>query len=181
MTCVNPTPCSSLPVLFTCHPLFLVTRFFTYLENQLSCLWCEYPSTLVPGLLSTAHPLLLLPPWHAPRLSYNIYLDDINNTSRPRLTHLCCFTLKTFKFATFLLTDSLCPILFWILMPFFLLIKSIPGFAQNFFEKKQMAACCFLKRFRENLINKSTNRKIGIALSVFKRVFQIQKGFMLCS
>ncbi len=29
---------------------------FSYLENQLLCLWCEYPSTLAPGLLTTAPP-----------------------------------------------------------------------------------------------------------------------------
>jgi hypothetical protein len=59
-------PLASYCPLFLFVTLISATRFFTYLENQLSCSWCEYPSTLVPGLLSTAHPLLLLPLWHTP-------------------------------------------------------------------------------------------------------------------
>ncbi len=54
--CSNPTPCPLLPF------------YLTYLENQLSCSWCEYPSALVPGLLTTAHPLLLLPPFRTPQI-----------------------------------------------------------------------------------------------------------------
>jgi hypothetical protein len=58
----QPNPLLLIALSLACHPLFLVTRFLTYLENQLSCSWCEYPFILVHGLLSTAHPLLLLPP-----------------------------------------------------------------------------------------------------------------------
>ncbi len=47
----------------------------------------EFLSTLVPGLLTTAPPLAspftLSHPTH--RSSYNVYIDDMNNTSRPRL------------------------------------------------------------------------------------------------
>jgi hypothetical protein len=35
-------------------------------------LWCKYPSTLVPGLLSTVLPLQL-----------HIYIDDIKNIGHP--------------------------------------------------------------------------------------------------
>jgi hypothetical protein len=31
------------------------------------------------------YPLLVLPPFHTHRSSYNIYIDDINNTSHTRL------------------------------------------------------------------------------------------------
>ncbi len=73
-TCSSSTPCSLLPL------------YLTYLENQLSCSWCEYPSTLVPGLLTTARPLLVLLPFHTPQI--NSYIDDINNISHPRLTQI---------------------------------------------------------------------------------------------
>jgi hypothetical protein len=47
----------------------------------------EFLSTLVPGLLTTAPPLAspftFSHPTH--RSSYNVYIEDINNTSRPRL------------------------------------------------------------------------------------------------
>ncbi len=87
--------------LYFCYPLLF---YLQYLENQLSCLCCECPFTLVPGLLSTAHPLLLLPPNTSHRSSYNIYTDDINNISCLRLTQLssssssvvCPFWVSTF-------------------------------------------------------------------------------------
>jgi hypothetical protein len=59
--CSNPPPC------------FLLSFSLTYLENQLFCSWCEYPSTLVPGLLTTAHPLLVLPPFHTPTDQVTIF------------------------------------------------------------------------------------------------------------
>jgi hypothetical protein len=50
----------------------------------------EYPSTVVPSLLTTAPPFTSSPtpshPTH--RSSYNVYIDDINNTSRPRLAQV---------------------------------------------------------------------------------------------
>ncbi len=49
---------------FQPNPLPFVILYFTYFENQLFCSWHEYPSTLVPSWLTTAHPLLLLPPFH---------------------------------------------------------------------------------------------------------------------
>jgi hypothetical protein len=67
MARVNPAPCLYCPLFLLATPYFCYP-LFTYLENQLSCLWCEYPSTLVPGLLRTAHPLLLLPPFHTPQI-----------------------------------------------------------------------------------------------------------------
>jgi hypothetical protein len=74
--CLNPT---------LCYPFY-----FTYLENQLPCSWREYPSTLVPGLLKTAHPVLLLPPFHTPQIKLQ-YLHRLHHRPRPRphLTH--CF------------------------------------------------------------------------------------------
>jgi hypothetical protein len=68
-----------------------VTHFFTYLENQLSCSWREYPSTLVPCLPSTVHLLLchFSHPNTPHRSSYNIHIDDINNISRPVLYNKC--------------------------------------------------------------------------------------------
>ncbi len=53
--------------MFQFNPLLPVT-LLSYLENQLSCSWCEYPSTLVPGLLTTARPLLVLPHFHTPQI-----------------------------------------------------------------------------------------------------------------
>jgi hypothetical protein len=60
----------------TCQPLFLLTW-----RTSFSCSWCEYPSTLVPGLLSTVHPLLLHPPQGTSQIKLHIYIDDINNIS----------------------------------------------------------------------------------------------------
>ncbi len=47
------------------QPLASHQPTFTYLENELLVLWCEYQSTLVPGLLTTAPPLA-----SSPTLSY---------------------------------------------------------------------------------------------------------------
>jgi hypothetical protein len=51
----QPSPLLLIACSIYLPPFIPVTRFFIYLENQLFCSWCEYPSTLVPGLL-------LLPP-----------------------------------------------------------------------------------------------------------------------
>ncbi len=37
-------------------------------RTSFSCLWCEYPSTLVPDLLSTVLPLLFHPPQGTPEI-----------------------------------------------------------------------------------------------------------------
>ncbi len=85
--CSNPTPCPLLPF------------YFTYLENQLSCSWCEYPSTLVPGLLTTAHPLLVLPPFHNPQIKSQ-YLHRQHQQYQPSssdtLMIICARLLTTF-------------------------------------------------------------------------------------
>jgi hypothetical protein len=79
---VNPSPCfspSHHPIPFyTSQSLYLLTW-----RTSFSCSWCEYPSTLVPGLLSTVLPLLLHPPQGALQIKLHIYIDDINNISRP--------------------------------------------------------------------------------------------------
>jgi hypothetical protein len=48
-----------------------------------------------------------------------------------------------------------------VLVPFFLLVDSFPGFSRSPFEKPQVVACGFLKEFWANLINLSTNRIRG--------------------
>jgi hypothetical protein len=75
---INLTPCFSFPRFFyTCQPCFLLTW-----RTSFTCSWCECPSFLVPGLLSTAHPLLLHPPQDTSQIKLHIYIDDINNISR---------------------------------------------------------------------------------------------------
>ncbi len=56
----------------------------------------EFPSTLVPGLLTTAPPLAgpFTPSHPTHRSSYNVYIDDINNTSRPRLAQIYILDFK---------------------------------------------------------------------------------------
>ncbi len=57
--------------------------------NQLSWSWLEYPSTLVPGLLSTGQPLLLLPPRHTPQIKLQ-YVHRRQQQHHPsRLIHYC--------------------------------------------------------------------------------------------
>ncbi len=78
---VNPPPCfllslHSVPFYMTL-PLFLLTW-----KTSFFCSWCEYPSTLVPGLLSTVLPLLLHPPQDTPQIKLHIYIDEINNVIR---------------------------------------------------------------------------------------------------
>ncbi len=75
---VNPHPLLPLTPypFYTCKTQSLLTW-----RTSFSCSWSEYPSTLVPGLLSTAHPLLLHPPQGIPWIKLHIYIDDINNIS----------------------------------------------------------------------------------------------------
>jgi hypothetical protein len=55
------------PILWLFHsPMPELTIPFTYLEIPLLMIMCEYPSTLVPGQLSTVPPLLLNPPRRHP-------------------------------------------------------------------------------------------------------------------
>jgi hypothetical protein len=63
---------------------------FIYLENQPFCSWWRIPIHSWPWSADNCptpyqffHPLT---PTH--RSSYNVYIDDINNTSRPRLAQL---------------------------------------------------------------------------------------------
>ncbi len=60
---VNPP---LVPSLFHSISLIQPVPLFTYLEILFFCSWCEYPSTLVPGWLSTVLPLLLNPPLRLP-------------------------------------------------------------------------------------------------------------------
>ncbi len=46
---------------YSIQPLVLCYPVFTYLENQLLARGGEYPSTLVPGLLTTAIPFASSP------------------------------------------------------------------------------------------------------------------------
>ncbi len=63
---------------YVAQPLFLLAS-----KTSFFCSWCEYPSTLVPGLLSTVLPLLLHPPQGTPQIKLHICIDDISNGSRP--------------------------------------------------------------------------------------------------
>ncbi len=78
---------STLPL--ASHPPIIPSPFFISQSlclltwrTSFSCSWCEYPSTLVPGLLSTVLPLLLHPPQGTPQIKLDIYIDDDNNISR---------------------------------------------------------------------------------------------------
>ncbi len=76
-------PHSLLPVLaLTCPLLCDWTPLFTWRTSFFSS-WCEYPSILVPGLLSTVLPLLLHPPQGTPQIKLHIYIDNISNIGRP--------------------------------------------------------------------------------------------------
>jgi hypothetical protein len=84
-------------VLNPAHPLAPFCPLFTNLENQLLFSWCEYPSTLVPILLTTAPPsassLTLSHP------TDQVTIDDINNTSRPRRAQFWLFLIVTYAVA----------------------------------------------------------------------------------
>ncbi len=92
--------------LYNSSPIFTWgTSFF--------CSWCEYPSTLVPGLLSTVLPLLLHPPQGTPQIKLHMYLPyigDINNVSRP-VWHKC--NIQYLYFVKF----RLCNILYILYIP----------------------------------------------------------------
>jgi hypothetical protein len=60
---------------------------------------------------------------------------------------------------------------------FFLLDHTFLDFAQNSFEKRQLAACCSSKEFCSNLRNVSTNRKRAIALSCLQKSLVNSKAF----
>jgi hypothetical protein len=63
---------------------------FTYLENQLLCSWWQIP--IHPCLRSANNcPTRCLPshPFIPHSSGYNIYIDDISNSSRPHLAHVC--------------------------------------------------------------------------------------------
>ncbi len=63
---------------------------FTYLENWLLCSWCEYSSTLAPGLLTTAHPLLVIPPFHTPQIKLQ-HLNRQYQQHQPSSSGTVCF------------------------------------------------------------------------------------------
>jgi hypothetical protein len=86
MACVNPPLASHCPLLFTCHPSFLLPTFLHTWRTSFLARGANThpPLSLVcyqlPTLCYFSHP-------NTPhRSSYNIYIDDINNISRPRLT-----------------------------------------------------------------------------------------------
>jgi hypothetical protein len=137
----NPAPCFHCPIssLFANPPC--VAHFFIYLENQLSWSWREYPSTHVPGLLSTVYPLLLHPTRHTLQIklqylhrrhqqhqpSHLIQLDQ--NFSAMQLEHVFRLILSTrdhlfLEFAWFLHSArpldirEECPILIWAISVF---------------------------------------------------------------
>jgi hypothetical protein len=71
------------------QPLAPYHFVFTYLENQLLSSWwlipihsCPWSANKCPTLCWLSHPFT------PRRSSYNIYIEHINNTSRPRLAHL---------------------------------------------------------------------------------------------
>jgi hypothetical protein len=68
--------------MYVYNPFFLLTW-----RSCFFCSWWEYPSTLVPGLLSTALPLLLHPPQGNPTDQVT-YLHRRHQQHQPsRLTH----------------------------------------------------------------------------------------------
>jgi hypothetical protein len=75
--------CLSLPSLYDSTPLLLTWRSCSF------CSWCEYPSTLVPGLLSIVLPLLLHPPQGTPTDQVT-YLQIRHQRQTSCLTHKPC-------------------------------------------------------------------------------------------
>jgi hypothetical protein len=57
------------------------------------------------------------------------------------------------------------------------LVYKFPGFSQNSFEKRQVAACRSSKELCANPRNVSTNRKRAIALSCLQKSFVNSKAF----
>jgi hypothetical protein len=73
---------NSIQPLAPCYPMF------TYLENQLLCTWRRIPIHSCPWSVNNCPTLCKFShPFTPHRSSYNIYIDDINNTSHPRLAH----------------------------------------------------------------------------------------------
>ncbi len=97
----NPAPCFPLSHFFPICQSPLRCPLFTYLENQLSWSWREYPSTLFPHLPSTVQPVSHPDTPH--RSSYNIYIDDINNISRPiwYMYMLYSMSIYTYVYCTY--------------------------------------------------------------------------------
>jgi hypothetical protein len=82
MILYQPTPL--LPLLAPACSFCMIQPLFLLTWRSCSLLvWCEYPSTLVPGLLSTVLPLLLHPLQGTQQIKLLIYIDDINNVSHP--------------------------------------------------------------------------------------------------
>ncbi len=122
---------SHYPTLFyICQSLFLLTW-----RTSFSCSWCEYQSTLVPGLLSTVLPLLLHPPQGTPQIELHIYIDDINNISR--LVWYSAFSLIESYFLP-ILALYLCPVPFWycvfslLRIGYFLCIRHVRTFSSAY-------------------------------------------------
>jgi hypothetical protein len=57
------------------------------------------------------------------------------------------------------------------------LVNAFPGFSQNSFEKRQVAAFPFSKELCAKLRNSSTNGMKGIALSCLQKSFVTSKAF----
>jgi hypothetical protein len=57
------------------------------------------------------------------------------------------------------------------------LVNTFPGFSQNSFEKRQVAACRFSKEFCANPRKTPTNRMRAIALSCLQKSFVNSKAF----
>jgi hypothetical protein len=84
LTMISCQPTPLLPTLALSCPFHMIQPFFLLTWGScFFCSWCEYPSTLVLGLLSTLLPLLLHPPQGTPQIKLHIYIDDINNISPP--------------------------------------------------------------------------------------------------
>ncbi len=77
----NMVPHQPCPLLLNTRSLYL-TPLFSNLENQLFLLVVEYQSTLVHGLLTTVHPLLLHPPRHTPQIKLQ-YLHRQHQQHQP--------------------------------------------------------------------------------------------------
>ncbi len=91
------TPCFSVFLQFSpfwqSNPSFLLTW-----RSCFFCSWCEYTSTLVPGLLSTVLPLLLRPPQGTQQIKLHIYVHRRHQQHQHhKLSAL--ITLKSYNYA----------------------------------------------------------------------------------
>jgi hypothetical protein len=73
------------PSLFA-NPPYVIPFLLTW-RTSFSCSWCGYPSTLVPGLLSTVHPLLLHPPQDTPQIKLQYLHRQHQQHQLSRLIH----------------------------------------------------------------------------------------------